>query len=319
MKIKFWGTRGSIPAPLTADDVKNKIIRAISLSDGKHFNNMTEIEEFVNNELPFSIKGFYGTNTSCVEIIDTEKDIIIFDSGSGIRNLGQEIINNYGHKNIPQIHIFISHLHWDHINGFPFFLPVYMLKTKIKIYGYHKELEEAFRKQQEPPFFPVRFDDLKAQIEFVQLDVDKEIEIAGFKVKGIRQNHPGVSYGYSLKKYGKKIIYSTDSEHKENMNEPDYPFIDFFSNADALIFDAQFVFLEGINEKEDWGHSSNVIGVELAIRAKVKNLFMFHTEPMNTDATLDETLNKTIKYSNHHATLNSLNINIAYDGLVVEV
>lgn len=319
MKIKFWGTRGSIPAPLTADNVQEKIKKAIALANGIEFKNESEITEFVQNKLPFSVKGFYGTNTSCVEIIDQPDDIIICDSGSGIRNLGQEIINKYGAGKIPNIHIFISHLHWDHINGFPFFLPVYMQKSKIYIYGYHNNMEDAFRHQQDPVFFPVLFDDLKAEINFVQLNLEKEAEIAGFTVKGIKQNHPGVSYGYSFEKDGKKIIYSTDAEHKQDMNNEEYPFVDFFRNADALIFDAQFVFLEGINEKEDWGHSSNVIGVELAIRAGVKNLLMFHTEPMNTDEVLDDTLHKTVKYSSHHATPNSLGINIAYDGLIFKV
>lgn len=319
MKIKFWGTRGSIPAPLAAADVQNKIFKALNLANGIHFENDNEIKEFVEHKLPFSVKGFYGTNTSCVEIIDSYEDIIICDSGSGIRNLGQDLIKRYSGRKMPRIHIFISHLHWDHINGFPFFIPVYMLNAEINIYGFHNNIEEAFRQQQNPVFFPVLFDDLKAKINFIQLDIEKEANIAGFVVNGIKQNHPGVSYGYSFEKNGKKIVYSTDAEHKQEMNEEDYPFIEFFRNADALIFDAQFVFLEGINEKEDWGHSSNVVGVELAIRAEVKNLIMFHTEPMDTDATLDDTLHKTIKYSTHHATPNNLGINIAYDSLVFEV
>lgn len=319
MKIKFWGTRGSIPSPLTAEDVQEKIFKALFLAKDSEFNSEEDIREFVENKLPFSVKGFYGTNTSCVEILDTPEDIIICDSGSGIRNLGQNLIKRHPGSKMPRIHIFISHLHWDHINGFPFFLPVYMSNAKINIYGYHENIEAAFRKQQNPVFFPVLFDDLKADINFTQLDLNKEIEVAGFKVKGIKQNHPGVSYGYSFEKEGKKIVYSTDAEHKQEMNEEDYPFIEFFKNADALIFDAQFVFLEGINEKEDWGHSSNVVGVELAIRAEVKNLIMFHTEPMDTDATLDDTLHKTIKYSSHHSTPNNLGINIAYDGLVFDV
>jgi phosphoribosyl 1,2-cyclic phosphodiesterase len=319
MKIKFWGTRGSIPAPLSAADVQDKIIKALILAKDRNLNSDKAIKEFVKNELPFSVKGFYGSNTSCVEIADSAEDIIICDAGSGIRNLGQELVKKYKGKKLPKVHIFISHLHWDHINGFPFFAPVYMPDTQINIYGFHNGIEAAFRKQQDPVFFPVPFDGLKAKIKFHKLDINSDNKAAGFIIKGIKQNHPGVSYGYSFEKKNKKVVYSTDAEHKKEMDRENYPFIEFFKNADALIFDAQFVFLEGINEKEDWGHSSNIVGVELAIRAGVKNLILFHTEPMDKDSTLDDTLKKTLKYSNRHSMPNKLGINIAYDGLVFKV
>jgi phosphoribosyl 1,2-cyclic phosphodiesterase len=319
MRIKFWGTRGSYPAPISSEDIRKKIIRALSLANGINFSDNISIEKFVDEKLPFSVTKFYGTNTSCVQIYESESDIIICDAGSGIRALGQEIVNKYKPGAIPAIHIFLSHLHWDHISGFPFFLPAYIPGTKINIYGFHPFIKEYLVKQQDPAFFPVPFDGLSADISFHTLEINSAFETAGIVIKGILQNHPGASYGYSFEKDGKKIVYSTDAEHNENMNNDDSPFVEFIRNADALIFDAQFVFLDEITDKKDWGHSSSVTGVELALRAGVKNLFLFHTEPTDDDKTLDEILQKTILYSSHHLTSDNLNILIAYDGLVFEV
>jgi len=317
MELKFWGTRGSIPAPLTIEDISGKILGAISLANGIVFKSDDEIRNFIDTQLPFSIKGYYGTNTSCVEILDSPDNIVILDSGSGIRNLGQDLMMRYSHGKMPAIHIFLSHLHWDHIQGFPFFLPAYMKDTEINIYGYHDSIENAFRTQQQEPFFPVQLNDLKANIIFHKLDINKPVSIADYKINGIEQNHPGISYGYGFEKDGIKIVYSTDSEHKADMSSDEYPFIEFFKNADALVFDAQYIFLDSVSDKEDWGHSSNVVGVDLSIRANVRNLFLFHTEPTDSDSMLEDTLNKTRHYAG--SVSDKLNIHLAYDGLVYKL
>lgn len=180
-------------------------------------------------------------------------------------------------------------------------------------------MEETFLRQQESPNFPVPLAFMKADIRFEVLRPGEEYEIAGFRVKTMPQNHPGRSYGYRFEKDGKAIVYSTDSEHKEDANREDYGFLDFFKDADLLIFDAQYDLIDAIHNKENWGHSSNIIGVELSVRAGVKHLCLYHNEPTLDDAKLDKFLEETRRYASLYAESNPLNISLAYDGFVIEI
>jgi len=214
-------------------------------------------------------------------------------------------------------HLFLSHLHWDHIQGFPFFTPAFLPGYEIHIYGGHADIEQAFDRQQAAPFFPVPFRALGATIVFHTLDPERPRRIAGFAVRMFRQKHPGGSYGYSFVREGKKIVYSTDMEHRAEAEEEDYPFIDHFRDADLLIFDAQYPLADAIGSKENWGHSSNLLGVELAVRAGVKRLCLFHSEPTWEDEALDRFLAETRDYLKSHAPSSPLRIDLAYDGLEI--
>ena len=169
--------------------------------------------------------------------------------------------------------------------------------------------------QQAAPFFPVPFRALGATINFHTLDPERPYEIAGFAVHMFRQNHPGGSYGYSFVRDGKKIVYSTDMEHGPEVQEEGYPFVDFFRGADLLIFDAQYSLADAIGPKETWGHSSNLLGVELAVRSGVKRLCLFHSEPTWEDEALDRFLAETREYLRIHDPASPLRIDLAYDGL----
>ena len=160
---------------------------------------------------------------------------------------------------------------------------------------------------------------MHAEVRFNILDLEEEYEIAGFKVKGMEQNHPGKSYGYSFEKDGKKIIYATDSECKEDSDEESAPVVDFFRNADLLIFDTQYSLLDAIHTKENWGHSNNMLGVELAVRGNVKHLCMFHSEPTHDDEILDKILKNTEDYASLYDKSYPLKISLAFDGLTIEV
>ncbi|WP_207680018.1 MBL fold metallo-hydrolase [Desulfonema magnum] len=316
MKVVIWGSRGSLPASMRSETVRYKIYRAIEAARGHDLKSKQDIEQFIDTQLPFSVRGGYGTNTSCVEIRDGE-EYIIFDSGSGIRDFGNYVMQT---GNIPAtFHIIMSHVHWDHICGFPFFIPAYIQGNRVNFYGFHDNMEQVFTNQQEPPCFPVPLRFMQAEKRFTQLELAKEYDIAGFRVRGIEQNHPQTSYGYSFEKDGKKIVYSTDSEHKENSNDEDYPFVDFFRDADLLIFDTQYSLMDAIHVKEDWGHSSNMIAVELAVRAGVKHLCMYHSEHTYSDATIDKMLRETKRYASIYDDSYRLRISHAFDGMEIEV
>ena len=142
----------------------------------------------------------------------TSNEAMVCDAGSGLRDLGNHLLNQNSSvdSSSPFVcHIFISHMHWDHINGFPFFEPAYQAGNIIHIYGFHEDLESSFRRQQHESNFPVKLSEMMADIHFHQLETDKQYMINGFTVEGIKQNHPGTSYGYSFTKDGKKVVYST--------------------------------------------------------------------------------------------------------------
>lgn len=318
MEVRFWGTRGSLPAWINANQVREKIRTALKVAINKGLAHVEDIDAFIEDELPFYVKGTYGTNTSCVEI-RADRDFVICDAGSGLRDFGNYLLRTYGKQAPVDYHIFISHPHWDHIQGFPFFPPAYFEENRITIYGCHKNISEAFSSQQRSPFFPFDFKDLGADIRFVEIVPGKTYDLAGFRVSIKEQAHPGKSYGYRFEKRGKTVVYSTDLEIKsENGIQMDSA-RDFFHKADLLIFDAQYSLADVCTIKEDWGHSNNFVGVELAQQADVKHLCLFHQESLSNDRDLDKFLNDTKKLLLLLKPGSPLRIGMAFDGMVIEI
>lgn len=315
MKVHFWGTRGSLPRSVTSQETRRKISRVLELAQGHDLSDAARRENFIDTILPFALKGSFGSNTSCTQIEHAD-EYILLDAGTGLREFGNAFMKEK--KGAPAVfHIFISHLHWDHIQGFPFFVPAYVPGNIINIYGCHHDLAEAFKHQQGPPFFPVPFEGLGATIRFTVLPIGKPVDIAGFSVEASVQAHPGKSYGYSFTGSGRKIVYSTDSEHLSGVDNS--PLIAFFKNADLLIFDAQYSFTEAEVIKRDWGHSSNIMGVEMAVLAQCRHLALFHTEPELDDERLAQLEVETREYSTIHAANYPLTVTVAYDGLEIDL
>lgn len=318
MEVRFWGTRGSIPASLNASEVRSKVRAALEKAVEHGLGPGVDLDAFMDEHIPFSERATYGTNTSCIEIRDGD-DFILCDAGSGLRCFGNHVMQLDSAKRPREFHVVFSHLHWDHIHGFPFFVPALIAGNRITLYGCHPDLEKAFNIQQSPPFFPIGFLDLAADIRFKTLTPDREVEIAGFKVTPKQQNHPGVSFGYRFERGGKTVVYSTDAEHKNENEEDMSPFADFFKEADLLIFDAQYTFADACTVKEDWGHSNNLIGVEMAHKAGVRHLVLFHQDPNHTDRQLDRLLGDTQKLIRLLMQKDTIQVSIAWDGLIVKV
>ena len=319
MLIRFWGSRGSIPAPLNYRAVQAKVREALLTARGHRLDTPEAIDAFVAKELPFSVAGTYGGNSSCVEIETGGDEYVLCDVGSGAREFGNALLAKHGPARKSRFNIFLSHTHWDHIMGFPFFTPSYIPGNVIRIHGCHSAMRDVFIRQQSNPCFPIDFRSLGATIEFVELEPGRDYEIDGLSVKAIRQNHPSDSYGFRFSKDGKSIVYSTDSEHKFDVLTENYPFVEFFREADLLIFDAQYSLADQISVKEDWGHSSNMIAVELAQLARVKHLVMFHHEPMSDDRTLEKVLGETRRYGEINESPQKLRVTSAYDGLEIVI
>ncbi len=318
-EVIFWGTRGSLPVSLNYRDVRDKIVGALIAANGKTFKTRTALDEFVDT-LPFAINGTFGGNSSCVEIVGDGPEHFICDMGSGARPLGQAKIAKFGVPNPQTYHIFISHLHWDHLMGFPYFAPMYFPGNRIIIHGCHAQLEESIRQQMQAPSFPVDYSQAGARIEFDLMTPGKSHYIAGINVTPKLQHHAGDSYGYRFESLERTVVYSTDSEHKLDTPGEHDEFVNFFAKADLVIFDAMYSLAEAVSVKADWGHSSNIVGVELCQAAAAKRLVLFHHEPMHDDKQLSRLVAETRRLEQiTRASQAPLEIISAYDGLSIRL
>ena len=316
-RVRFWGTRGSLPVALTAAGVRRKLVAALRGTSGRHFASDAEIEQHLDT-LPFAAANTYGGHTSCVEIEAGGPDFLLCDLGSGARPFGLSAMARRKGGAPQTFHIFMSHLHWDHIMGLPFFVPAFIPGNRVFIYGSHAELEMALRRQQEPPSFPVGFDTIfEGRVQFVHLEPGVAHEVAGMRVTTMLQRHAGDSYGYRFEAHGKVLVYSTDSEHP--LADPAHTerFVQFFGGADLVIFDAMYSLADAISVKADWGHSSNVVGVELCQLAGARHLCMTHHEPVFDDAAIEAMLAETRRLEEITRNGPALRISAAYDGLDV--
>jgi len=273
IRIKFWGVRGSIPTPG-----------------------------------PRTIR--YGGNTPCLEVQFPHKSRFILDAGSGIRELGKQLLQE---PEPIKAYIFISHFHWDHIQGLPFFKPAFKKGNQFIIYGCdepHLRLDEIISFQMDPTYFPLTIEDMEAVVEFRAVR-EEEFEVEGVKVKTKFLNHPGYALGYRFEYGNKTLIYISDNEpffqtyqnpvvnpaEGENIEmifemyfeDKDKEIIEFVKDADVLIHDSQYL-PEEYQKRVTWGHSPYNYTVDLAIKSGVKNLILFHHDPDHDDATIDRIL-----------------------------
>jgi phosphoribosyl 1,2-cyclic phosphodiesterase len=319
MLVRFWGTRGSLPKTMQADVARDKVIQALMAAQGRTFKNDSDAAAFVDGELDMPVAGTYGGATSCVELVGGDGDFLVCDMGSGLREFGIDAAKRMADGHAKTFNIFMSHMHWDHIMGFPFFGPSFDSDVKINFYGCHDDLEEALRRQQEEISFPVQFEWLKANIKFNKVVPGETIEVGGYKVRAIKQAHSHDSYGYRFEADGKIAVYSTDSEHKDGDTEGEKAFVAFFRDADLVIFDTMYSLADTMTIKQDWGHSSNVVAVDICRRAGAKRVAMFHHEPIHSDREIFKVHTETIRYEELIRKNVRLEVLCAYDGLEVEL
>ncbi len=322
MLVRFWGTRGSLAVAHTAAAIRGKIARALVAAGGRSFATVDEAGSFIDSELDFATRGTYGGATTCIEIEASAGDgsFIVCDFGTGSREFG---INAFGRMagGHPRVfNVFMSHLHWDHISGFPFFGPAFDPNSQIIIHSGHDDVEQAFRRQQEEISFPVAFDWLRAKIEFRVLAPGASYSIGGLEVEVMEQHHSHKSYGYRFTDpNGKSAVFSTDSEHKIESMEGEADVAQFFRDADLVICDTMYSLADAVSMKEDWGHSSNIVAIDLCHEAKAKRLALFHHEPIYSDDDIQRMHQESIRYEELTRRDDVLEVLCAYDGLEVRL
>ena len=255
MQVRFWGTRGSIAAPG-----------------------------------PNTAR--FGGNTSCVEVRASDGTVIILDCGTGARELGLHLA-----QTMPQpirLHLFIGHTHWDHIQGFPFFVPAFLPGSELNIYaplGFQRGLEEAMAGQMEYSYFPVKMRDLRSRIHFTELD-EGFFRVGGVLVETQFLNHTAPTIAYRMTSDGATIAYATDHEPfwnasgRVSQHPGDERHIAFLKGANLVIHDAQYTDAE-YRDKVGWGHSSIEYAVDVALAAGVERLVLFHHDPAHDDTTME--------------------------------
>jgi phosphoribosyl 1,2-cyclic phosphodiesterase len=259
LRIQFWGTRGSIPTPG-----------------------------------PQTVR--YGGNTPCVEVRTSDGWLIILDGGTGLRELGRSLIQRANGAPIEG-DIFVTHAHWDHIQGIPFFGPIFQRGNHFTIWGSKAmatSIDRVVRDQMSPVVFPVTFEQLDAVVDFRELAENDDCAGTGYNVRALQVRHPGGALGYRFTERnndGRALVYISDNELSPKAKYDSPPgwrktLVEFVRGAQVLVHDTMYT-IEEYDHHRGWGHSTYHDAVELALEAEVETLVLFHHKPERTDDEVD--------------------------------
>jgi len=255
VQLKLWGVRGSIPTP---------------------------------------VPGYLscGGNTTCLEIRGSE-DVLIIDAGSGARELGGHLQAEFGFACID-VHFLLTHFHWDHIQGIPYFAPVYSPGTEISFYSTYppERLQAVLEAQMTAPYYPIELMDTPSIKTYKQLGPEP-LRAVGLTVHPFPLNHPQGATGYRIEGDGAVLVHASDFEHGDP--KLDHTIREYAQNADVLIFDAQYTPEEYISHK-GWGHSTWLEATKVARECKVKRLVLFHHDPRHDDKWMESILRDARKH-----------------------
>lgn len=235
----------------------------------------------------------YGGNTSCLEIcVGGER--LIFDGGTGLRELGQTLL-----AEMPlDINMFFTHSHWDHIQGFPFFVPAFIKGNRFNIYGAiapnGSTIEQRLNDQMLHPNFPVPLQIMGADLKFCDLEIGEVVRVGEVEIQNALLNHPGEAVGYRVNWRGHSVAYISDTEHFPDRLDENVLWL--AKDAEVMIYDATYTDAEYHHErtsKVGWGHSTWQEAVKVAKAANVKRLVIFHHDPLHDDAFMDEVAQNT--------------------------
>ena len=260
MRVKFWGVRGSTPTP-QAENMR------------------------------------YGGNTSCVEVRVGEQ-LYIFDCGTGFRVLGQQLRDEFGEKQLPlSAHVFISHFHWDHIQGIPFFRPLYDRADSQFLFhcsSRTRSLKQVMDEQMASPYFPVNLSQMQAQQKFYDIDIGRLNLQDGVQIQTSWLNHPQGCMGFRMEAKDGVLVYATDNEPGDAAFDKSVRKL--AEGADVLIYDAQYLPEEYAAEKRGWGHSHWREAVNVVMESGAKELVLFHHDPDHTDVVIDKIVHDARNY-----------------------
>ena len=322
-QIKFWGVRGSIPISPQPNDIRAHFKRLMYQFFNSPFaRNQDGVDKFLATLSPVESYGF-GGETSCVQMIGDHHDLLI-DAGSGLRCYGEWLKKK---QSIPEeFHLLVTHFHWDHLLGLPFFFPVFNPRFRIHIYSPEADLEQLIAIKFKKPFFPVPFEVVRKQMIFHHLPPRQATQICEWSVTPYLLDHPDTCWGYKISKGHLTYSHCVDTEARRTSSDDLGQDLPLYQNTHLMYFDAQYSLPELV-EKSNWGHSAAQIGLDLAMRERIPFVIFGHHDPGANYMQLKRIQKEIRRYQywktqsakNNRSEVFMVRWRFAYDGMVVDL
>jgi phosphoribosyl 1,2-cyclic phosphodiesterase len=318
MKVKIWGSRGLKPAPIDSEAIQSKVKKILNLAKPGNISSPEAVDSFMQN-ISLPLKGTYGGNTPCLEIRTDSDDLIIINAGSGLAGLSSDLMGTNFAEGRGMANFIFTSSEWSHIQGLPFFEPLYVDSNRFNIYSPLVDLELRLKQQQSYQYTTKAFNKIKATLNFFTVPEEGEFFLNDLKILTKKMPHPYLpSFGVRLEKDNKSLVYTSSS----SFDHEDFSLLNefqlFFKEADILIFDTLNGF-EKISDDFIEGHSTAKTAVEIANIFQVKKLIFFNHHPKANDNQLENLLYKAQAYQNIKKNLNEdqVNLDLAFEGMVL--
>lgn len=324
LKVQLWGTRGSLPSPITPENLRAKIEQVLELALDAGVNTPKEIQRYLAGLPPHQVGGF-GGNTPCVEVA-SGKSVAIIDAGSGIRSLGYQLLNGPCGQGSGEAHLFFTHFHWDHLMGLPFFTPFFIPGNQVHVYAVQPELPEVFKTVFKKPYFPLNIDQLAAKIHYHKLEPRKPLVLGDLTITPYQLDHPDPCWGYKIQGGGRTYSHCVDTECTRVSQGDLGADLPLYQNSDLMVFDSQYTLMETI-EKINWGHAAASLGLDLAMREGIKRVVFMHFDPAASDEKIAQAELQARRYYDSQLKnarkkgipLHEVEWEFAREGMVIEV
>ena len=319
MQIRLWGIRGSLPAPINNEEYKDRLRKILKLSVKGQLDKVENIDNFIAN-LPDELQYLCGGDTTCITIRSNSGKLYILDCGTGIRRLGNFLMSGECGQGKGEVNIMITHNHWDHIQGLPFFKPIYISGNILNIYSPYKNQQDVLENQMSAPYFPAKFQKTASTKNYfliehpqktpLQLEDDLFVSICPLK-------HPQGCFAYKFVQNNKTFILATDAEFIGDAVDSNRVAAEFFKNADILVLDSQYTLDEAFI-KADWGHTSYTMAVNCATNWNIKKLILTHHEPAYSDDFLQSNYLLALEHAKHLLDVHT-EILLAREGMIFDL
>ncbi len=324
-KVQLHGVRGSMPAALSPCEVNKRIeeaLKAFLVSGGR---NIEQVTEFMRT-YPQHMAGGFGGHTTCVEVFDDDENSLIIDCGTGLQKHVNQLMAGPCGRGEGEVHILLTHFHWDRLQGLAFFQPLFVKRNNIHFYAVQPNLKDCLKTVFKKPHFPIPYEALEAKVLLHRLVPRKKVLIKDFRVTPYRLDHPDECWGYKVEKDGLSYSHCVDTELIRMTDQDLGKDLDLYKDADLMLFDAQYSVKEA-SDKLNWGHAAAHFGIDMALKQRVKQIVFVNHDPSASDQVLRNLSVEIEKYysrlvgqlKNHNVPFHSLAWEFAQEDTVFEV